>query len=88
MILLATQRRSAKVRVHSDDVNIVDDDFSGNPTRLTQIDTLLYVVDASLDTLVHKFDIKNGIYIGLGISKGNGPNELLSVGTGWLYCKF
>ena len=60
---------------------IVDDDFIGNPARLTQIDTLLYVVDASLDTLVHKFDIKNGIYKGLGISKGNGPNELLSVGT-------
>ncbi|MDR1116533.1 MAG: hypothetical protein LBL33_10410, partial [Tannerella sp.] len=38
---------------------IVNDTFIGKPTRLTQIDTLLYVIDASLDSLVHKFDIKN-----------------------------
>jgi hypothetical protein len=60
--------------------NIVNDTFIGNPVRLTQIDSILYVVDASLDILVHKFDIKNNLYKGLGIRKGNGPNELLSVG--------
>ncbi|MDR1114944.1 MAG: 6-bladed beta-propeller, partial [Tannerella sp.] len=59
--------------------NIVNDTFIGKPTRLTQIDTVLYVVDASLDSLVHKFDVKNNLYKGLGISKGNGPGELLSV---------
>jgi hypothetical protein len=60
--------------------NIVNDTFIGNPTRLTQIDSILYVPDASLDILVHKFDIKNNLYKGLGIRKGGGPNELLSVG--------
>jgi hypothetical protein len=37
------------------------------------------VVDASLDFLVHKFDIKNNLYKGLGIRRGQGPNDLLSV---------
>ena len=60
--------------------NIVNDTFIGNPVRLTKIDTLIYVVDSKLDSLVHIFDIKNNVYKGLGISKGNGPNELLSVG--------
>jgi hypothetical protein len=58
--------------------NIVNDTFIGKPTRLTQIDSILYVIDSSLDSLVHKFDIKNNLYKGLGISKGQGPNELLS----------
>ncbi|MDR1202030.1 MAG: TolB-like 6-bladed beta-propeller domain-containing protein [Tannerellaceae bacterium] len=60
--------------------NIVNDTFVGKPARLTQIDTLLYVVDASLDSLVHKFDVKNNRYKGLAISRGNAPGELLSVG--------
>jgi hypothetical protein len=59
---------------------IVNDTFVGNPVRLTQIDTLLYVVDTSLDSLVHKFDVKNNLYKGVAISKGNAPGELLSVG--------
>jgi hypothetical protein len=58
----------------------VNDTFIGNPVRLTQIDTILYVVDSSLDSLVHKFDIKNNRYKGLGIKRGNAPGELLSVG--------
>jgi hypothetical protein len=60
--------------------NIVNDTFVGKPTRLTQIDTTLYVADAALDSLVHKFDVKNNRYKGLGISRGNGSSELLSVG--------
>ncbi|MDR2231765.1 MAG: TolB-like 6-bladed beta-propeller domain-containing protein [Tannerella sp.] len=59
---------------------IVNDTFIGSPVRLTQLDTLLYVVDSSLDSLVHIFDIKNNAYKGLSIRKGNGPNELLSIG--------
>jgi hypothetical protein len=47
---------------------------------LTQIDTFLYVSDAYLDSLVHKFDIKNNLYKGLAIRRGNGPDELFSVG--------
>jgi len=60
--------------------NVVNDTFIGNPVRLTKINTLLYVIDASLDSLVHIFDVKNNLYKGLSISRGNGPNELLSVG--------
>ena len=45
----------------------VNDDFVVNPVRLTQIDTILYMTDASLDPIVHKFDIKNCIYKGLGV---------------------
>ncbi|MDR1169847.1 MAG: TolB-like 6-bladed beta-propeller domain-containing protein [Prevotellaceae bacterium] len=60
--------------------NIVNDTFVGKPARLTQIDTLLYVVDVALDSLVHKFDIKNNLYKGLAVGRGNGPDELLSAG--------
>ncbi|MDR1338840.1 MAG: hypothetical protein LBK58_02115, partial [Prevotellaceae bacterium] len=60
--------------------NIVDDTFVGKPTHLMQIDTLLYVSEFTLDSLVHKFDVKNNLYRGLAIGRGNGPDELLSAG--------
>jgi hypothetical protein len=57
---------------------VVDDDFIGNPVRMTKIDSLLYVVDASTDSIIHLFDVKNNIYKGLFIGRGVGPNELLT----------
>jgi hypothetical protein len=57
---------------------VVNDDFIGNPVRISKIDSLLYVVDVSTDSIIHLFDIKNDIYKGLTIGRGGGPNELLT----------
>jgi hypothetical protein len=65
-----------KILSHTD----VDAEFIGNPVRITKADTLLYVVDATTDSIVHLFDVKNNIYKGLMVGRGAGPEELLSCG--------
>jgi hypothetical protein len=63
--------------------SIVNNEFIGNPVRITLIDSLLYVVDMSLDSIVHLFDIKNNKYLGLRIGRGHGPGELVT--SGYIY---
>jgi hypothetical protein len=59
--------------------SIVDDEFIGNPSRITKADSILYAVDASTDSIVHIFNIDKKTYHGMVIGRGAGPNELLSV---------
>jgi hypothetical protein len=63
--------------------SIVNNKFIGNPVRITFIDSLLYVVDKSLDSVIHLFDVKNNIYMGLRIGRGQGPGELVT--SGYIY---
>jgi hypothetical protein len=58
---------------------VFDDEFIGNPVRITKADSLLYVVDASTDSIVHLFNIDKKTYNGTVIGRGVGPDELLSV---------
>jgi hypothetical protein len=59
--------------------NIIDDEFIGNPVRITKADSILYAIDASTDSIVHIFNIDKKTYNGLVIGRGAGPNELISV---------
>lgn len=60
---------------------VVNDEFIGDPVRLTLIDSMLFAVDWKTDTIVHTFSIVNNAYSGSIISRGNGPEELLSIGN-------
>lgn len=59
---------------------LVNDEFIGDPLRLTLIDSMLFAVDSKTDTIVHTFSTTNNAYLGSIISRGNGPEELLSIG--------
>lgn len=59
---------------------VLNDDFIGDPVRISLINTFLFAVDSKTDTIVHVFSIINDNYIGPIIPRGIGPNELLSVG--------
>ncbi|MDR2139627.1 MAG: TolB-like 6-bladed beta-propeller domain-containing protein [Tannerella sp.] len=68
--------KEVKMLSHTD----IDTEFIGNPVRMTKVDTFLYIVDSSIDSVVHLFDVKNNLYRGLMVGRGTGPNELLSSG--------
>lgn len=59
---------------------IHNDEFIGNPVRLTRIDTLLFAVDSKTDTIIHVLSTNNNNYVCNIIPRGAGPGELLSVG--------
>lgn len=59
---------------------LINDEFIGDPLRLSLIDSTLFAVDWKTDTIVHTFSITNNTYKGSIISRGNGPKELLSIG--------
>lgn len=60
---------------------IFNEDFIGNPVRLTYIDSLLFAIDSKTDTIAHVFSINNKKNICNIIPRGIGPCELLSIGT-------
>lgn len=57
---------------------IFNDKFIGYPVRVIAIDTFLIAIDMKKDTIFHLFSTKSKSYLGNFISRGNGPDELIT----------
>lgn len=57
---------------------VFNDDIVGLPTQLDLIDTLLIANDTKTDSIFHFFSIHSGMHLGKFVSKGSGPNDLIS----------
>lgn len=66
-----------KTLIHED----VNKEIIGSLARMSLINGHLYIVDSKLDSIIHVVSVSDNSYLGKMIPRGNGPGEMLSVGT-------
>ncbi len=59
---------------------VLVEDIEGNPVRIDRIDSLLFLVDANAEKLLHIYSAPRQELLGSFGNRGRGPNELLSIG--------
>lgn len=64
--------------IHKVNHEIFNDSFIGYPVRVILIDTFLIAADMKKDSILNIFSTRSKEYLGNYISRGSGPNELIT----------